>query len=70
MFMFYAAEVPQREWERWPANRLGRYRHLGQLDVNFDYYPSWNASDRLVMMPFEEARDAGLVAIVQGRARD
>jgi hypothetical protein len=26
------------------------------MEINFDYYPSWLGNDRILLMPFEQAK--------------
>jgi len=59
-FVLLTSEV--KDWRRWPANRHGLYHLIsGPLEVNFDYYPSWEGDPRLVAMPMEAARAAHFV---------
>ena len=52
--VFFAHEV--QPWQKWEANRFNYTRHwIGPYEVNFDYYPSWTANDRLVIMSVERA---------------
>jgi hypothetical protein len=46
----------------WPSNQYGRYQLLdcGPYDVNFNYYPDWSGSDRIVIMPYEIANQIGV----------
>lgn len=55
----YAYEaMPNLEW---PANiRTLTVRTFGPLEVNFDYYPTWEGNDRIVVMTFAWACAAGV----------
>jgi hypothetical protein len=54
----YAFEA-MRATVEWPANiRRLTEATFGPLEVNFDYYPTWLGSDRILVMPVEEARRA------------
>jgi hypothetical protein len=55
----YAYEaMPNLEW---PANiRNLTVRTFGPLEVNFDYYPTWEGNDRIVVMTFARACGAGV----------
>jgi hypothetical protein len=55
----YAYEaMPNLEW---PANiRDLTVRTFGPLEVNFDYYPTWEGNDRIVVMTFAQACGAGV----------
>ena len=45
----------------WPANiRNLTLRTSGPLEVNFNYYPTWEGNDRIVGMTFARAYDAGV----------
>ena len=45
----------------WPANvRTLTVRTFGPLEVNFNYYPTWEGNDRIVLMTFERACAAGV----------
>jgi hypothetical protein len=55
----YAYEaMPNLEW---PANvRTLTVRTFGPLEVNFNYYPTWEGNDRIVLMTFERACAVGV----------
>lgn len=55
----YAYEaMPNLEW---PANlRTLTVRTFGPLEVNFNYYPTWEGNDRIVLMTFERACSVGV----------
>ncbi len=55
----YAFEaMPNLEW---PANlRTLTVRTFGPLEVNFNYYPTWEGNDRIVLMTFERACSVGV----------
>ena len=55
----YAYEaMPNLEW---PANlRRLTVRTFGPLEVNFNYYPTWEGNDRIVLMTFERACSVGV----------
>ncbi len=54
----YAFEA-MRAIVEWPANvRRLTMATFGPLEVNFNYYPTWLASDRILVMSVEEARRA------------
>ena len=36
---------------------------FGPLDINLDYYPSWEGSDRFIYMPLVQAIEMGIVAM-------
>ncbi len=45
----------------WPANlRTLTVRTFGPLEVNFNYYPTWEGNDRIVLMTFERACSVGV----------
>jgi hypothetical protein len=52
-----SGQVGLREW---PATSRGTYRVVGPLEVNFDYYPTWDGDDRVLFITPEEARRFGL----------
>jgi hypothetical protein len=35
-------------------------RWFGPMEVNFDYYPTWQGDERIVVMPLARARALGL----------
>jgi hypothetical protein len=47
---------------KWSCNRLGQY-HLvsGPLDVNFDYYPTWEGEPKVIELSMQRAREMHLV---------
>jgi hypothetical protein len=55
----YAYEaMPNLEW---PANvRTLTVRTFGPLEVNFNYYPTWEGNDRIVLLTFERACEVGV----------
>jgi hypothetical protein len=55
----YAYEaMPNLEW---PANiRNLTVRTFGPLEVNFNFYPTWEGNDRIVVMTFARACDTGV----------
>ena len=55
----YAFEaMPNLEW---PANIRGlTVRTFGPLEANFDYYPTWEGNDRIVVMTLDRACAAGV----------
>lgn len=56
--VLYASEVAS---ERWLANRRGyAAAWFGPYEVNFDYYPTWQGRDRLIVMPAARAVELGL----------
>jgi len=44
----------------WPANDpFSAEQTFGPLDMNFDWYPTWIGSQRVVVMTLENARNIG-----------
>jgi hypothetical protein len=43
----------------WPAGRA-RYVWIGPYEINFSYYPSWPADERILVMPAARARELGV----------
>jgi len=63
---FYASEV--RAINRWTANRHDyTIAWFGPREVNFNYYPSWGGSDRIVLMRSGVARALGIGQAPSGR---
>jgi hypothetical protein len=62
-YMLFAEETPVADWMKWSCNRLGQY-HLvsGPLEVNFDYYPTWEGASRVIELSMRRAREMHLVA--------
>lgn len=62
-YMLFAEETPVAVWMKWSCNRLGQY-HLvsGPLEVNFDYYPTWEGEPRVIELSMRRAREMHLVA--------
>ena len=62
-YMLFAEETPVAAWMKWSCNRLGQY-HLvsGPLEVNFDYYPTWEGESRVIELSMRRAREMQLVA--------
>lgn len=59
--VLYASEGPW--WLDWPANRRGlALLWFGPREVNFNYYPSWQGDDRILVLDAEVAREIGLAA--------
>lgn len=66
--VFYASEVTRvpDHWKLWRANRPHyATRWFGPDEVNFNYYPSWDGDDRIVVMPLESALP---LEVFRGRA--
>lgn len=62
-YMLFAEETPVVDWRKWSCNRLGQYRLVsGPLEVNFDYYPTWEGESRVVELSMRRAREMHLVA--------
>jgi len=61
-YMLFAGETPVAVWMKWSCNRLGQY-HLvsGPLEVNFDYYPTWEGESRVIELSMQRAREMHLV---------
>lgn len=61
-YLLFADETPVAVWMKWSCNRLGQY-HLvsGPLDVNFDYYPTWEGGPRVIELSMQRAREMHLV---------
>jgi hypothetical protein len=55
-------EVQQRTMalRKWPATERGTYRVLGPMEVDFDFYPTWEGDDRVLVFSSAEVRDFGL----------
>jgi hypothetical protein len=53
--LFFSREVPADDWL---ANRRGRYTVVppGPFEVNWDYYPTWEGPERLVVTDATTAR--------------
>lgn len=63
MVVFYASEGMEKPAD-WPRNRPGiATKFFGPWEVNFDYYPTWAGDDRVLVMPFEKAREMGIKAL-------
>jgi hypothetical protein len=45
----------------WPASEYGVYHWIGPEDVNFNYYPTWFASNRIIILDIKAARAMGVV---------
>ena len=45
----------------WPASEYGIYRWIGPEDVNFNYYPTWIGSNRIIILDIKAARAMGVV---------
>lgn len=62
-YMLFAGETPVAAWMKWSCNRLGQY-HLvsGPLEMNFDYYPTWEGEPRVIELSMRRAREMHLVA--------
>lgn len=55
--VLFASEV---DGARWTANRPGYVRTwFGPYEVNFDYYPTWQGRDRLLVMPTDRVVGLG-----------
>jgi hypothetical protein len=61
-YMLFAEETPVAVWMKWSCNRLGQY-HLvsGPLEMNFDYYPTWEGESRVIELSMQRAREMHLV---------
>lgn len=58
LWVTYAREPPPAEW---PANRRGLVVAVfGPEEVNYDYYPTWEGDDRLLVLSGPRARSEGL----------
>lgn len=63
-YLFMNDEIPLADWNKWLANRFGRYRVVaGLTDVNFDYYPMWVGAPKVVALPLKDALQAGIVKL-------
>lgn len=61
-YMLFAEETPVAVWMKWSANRLGQYQLVsGPLEVNFDYYPTWEGEPRVIELSMQRAREMHLV---------
>ncbi len=45
---------------KWPATGYGNFRWFGTNEVNFNYYPTWEGRDRIVMITMDQALDFGI----------
>mgnify|MGYP003374334853 CR=1 FL=1 len=58
LWVTYAREPPPAEW---PANRRGLVVAVfGPEEVNYDFYPTWEGDDRLLVLCGPRARSEGL----------
>lgn len=58
LLLYYSEENPGL----WRANQPGLYKVFGTLEINFDYYPTWdgiNPSRRLFLLDLAKARSLG-----------
>jgi len=61
-YVLLSSDVPRAEWRKWEANRRGMYEIIaGPLEVNFDYYPNWHGTDRIVKLDIGDAQRMGLL---------
>lgn len=65
-FVFLSDEVAEADWRLWPANSRGRYVTLWSRgeEINWDYYPTWFGSHRLLEVSADDPAMAGLVEYV------
>ncbi len=48
----------------WTANRRRLVdRWFGPHEVNFNYYPTWQGDDRILLMPMDKARRLNVQAL-------
>jgi hypothetical protein len=58
-FLFFKSE---KSWQSYTANRRGQFEKvIGIEDVNFDYYPTENGADRIVIRKYSPSEDAELL---------
>jgi 4-amino-4-deoxy-L-arabinose transferase-like glycosyltransferase len=61
MALFYAYRDEGMDNNAWPANTPGlATRTFGPQEIDFDYYPSWLGNDRILLMPFAQAKRLGV----------
>lgn len=59
--MFFKDEV---SWKYFEANRFRLYQTIaGPGDINFNYYPTWNGKDRIVILKAADARQGILAGL-------
>jgi hypothetical protein len=63
MILFYALEGVESIFD-WPRNKPGLATKIfGPWEVNFDYYPTWEGNDRILLMPIDKAKKIGILLV-------
>ena len=63
MILLYASEGVESLLD-WPRNKPGLATTIfGPWEVNFDYYPTWEGNDRILLMPIEKAKEIGVLLV-------